>query len=136
TVTGVGQQIQGQFGYITIVSFNPVTGAIEYNYTVTESVTHPDHTNGYDPNDTVPDNFSITVTDSDGDTASTTFAVAIIDDVPTAVADTDAVAAGSFAPVAGNVMDGSGSDGNAAGADTKGADDATVVGVAAGNTNT
>ncbi|RUX25872.1 hypothetical protein EOA33_38495, partial [Mesorhizobium sp. M4A.F.Ca.ET.050.02.1.1] len=56
TVTGVGQQIQGQFGYITIVSFNPVTGAIEYNYTVTESVTHPDHTNGYDPNDTVPDN--------------------------------------------------------------------------------
>ncbi|WP_292174391.1 hypothetical protein, partial [Mesorhizobium sp.] len=33
TVSGVGQQIQGQFGYITIVSFNPVTGAIEYNYT-------------------------------------------------------------------------------------------------------
>ncbi|BCG97024.1 DUF5801 repeats-in-toxin domain-containing protein [Mesorhizobium sp. 131-2-1] len=136
TVTGVGQQIQGQFGYITIVSFNPVTGAIEYNYTVTESVTHPNHTNGYDQNDTVPDNFSITVTDSDGDTASTTFAVAIIDDVPTAVADTDALAAGTFGPVGGNVLDGSGSDGNAAGADTKGADDATVVGVAAGNTDT
>ena len=55
--------------------------------------------------------------------------------MPTAVADTDAVAAGSFAPIAGNVIDGGGSDGNAAGADTKGADGAAVVGVAAGNTN-
>ncbi|MER9300436.1 Ig-like domain-containing protein, partial [Mesorhizobium sp. M0621] len=87
TVTAVGDKIPGDFGYITIVSFNPTTGAIEYNYTVTESVTHSNQTNGFDPNDTVPDNFSITVTDVDGDTASTTFAVAIIDDVPTAVAD-------------------------------------------------
>ncbi|PWJ94125.1 putative secreted protein (type I secretion substrate) [Mesorhizobium loti] len=84
TVTGVGQEIPGQFGFLTIVSYNPSTGAIEYNYTVTESVTHPNPTNGFDPTDTVPDNFSITVTDVDGDTASTTFAVAIVDDVPTA----------------------------------------------------
>ncbi|TIX28404.1 DUF5801 repeats-in-toxin domain-containing protein [Mesorhizobium sp.] len=87
TVTAVGDTIFGKFGYITIVSFNPTTGAIEYNYTVTESVTHSNQTNGFDPNDTVPDNFSITVTDVDGDSASTTFAVAIVDDVPTAVAD-------------------------------------------------
>ncbi|WP_292327961.1 Ig-like domain-containing protein, partial [Mesorhizobium sp.] len=87
TVTGVGQQIPGDFGFLTIVSYNPSTGAIQYNYTVTESVAHPEHTNGFDPNDTVPDNFSITVTDVDGDSASTTFAVAIVDDVPTAVAD-------------------------------------------------
>ncbi|AZO44987.1 tandem-95 repeat protein [Mesorhizobium sp. M7D.F.Ca.US.005.01.1.1] len=84
TVTGVGQEIPGQFGFLTIVSYNPSTGAIEYNYTVTESVTHPNPTNEFDPTDTVPDNFSITVTDVDGDTASTTFAVAIVDDVPTA----------------------------------------------------
>ncbi|RVB55487.1 hypothetical protein EN906_34920, partial [Mesorhizobium sp. M7A.F.Ca.CA.004.06.1.1] len=56
TVTGVGQQIPGDFGFLTIVSFNPSTGAIEYNYTVTESVAHPNQTNGFDPNDTVPDN--------------------------------------------------------------------------------
>ncbi|WP_292471160.1 VCBS domain-containing protein, partial [Mesorhizobium sp.] len=139
TVTGVGQQIQGQFGYITIVSFDPITGAIEYNYTVTESVTHPEQTNGFDPNDTVPDNFSITVTDSDGDTASATFAVAIIDDVPTAVADTDSIAAGQFGPATGNVLVGGtdGADANTTDgvADTKGADGATVVGVAAGDTN-
>ncbi|MER9953061.1 Ig-like domain-containing protein, partial [Mesorhizobium sp. M0047] len=126
TVTGVGDHIPGQYGYLTIVSFNPTTGAIEYNYTVTESVTHLNQTNGFDPNDTVPDNFSITVTDVDGDTASTTFAVAIIDDVPTAVADTDSVTEGGTA--SGNVVTGLGSDGDPAGADTKGADGASVSG--------
>ncbi|MDX8522164.1 beta strand repeat-containing protein, partial [Mesorhizobium dulcispinae] len=139
TVTGTGQQIQGQFGYLTIVSFDPNTGAIEYNYTVTESVTHPEHTNGYDPNDTVPDNFSITVTDSDGDTASTTFAVAIIDDVPTAIADTDSVAAGQIGPATGNVLVGGTDAGDAnttdGVADVQGADGAKVVGVAKGTTN-
>ncbi|RVB15418.1 VCBS domain-containing protein, partial [Mesorhizobium sp. M7A.F.Ca.CA.004.06.2.1] len=140
TVTGVGQQIPGDFGFLTIVSFNPSTGAIEYNYTVTESVAHPNQTNGFDPNDTVPDNFSITVTDVDGDSASTTFAVAIVDDVPTAVADTDSIAAGQFGPATGNVLVGGTDAGDANAtdgvADTKGADGATVVGVQAGNTNT
>ncbi|MER9845581.1 Ig-like domain-containing protein, partial [Mesorhizobium australicum] len=139
TVTGVGQQIPGDFGYLTIVSYNPSTGAIEYNYTVTESVTHPLQGDGFNPNDTVPDNFSITVTDVDGDTASTNFAVAIVDDVPTAVADTDSVASGQFGPATGNVLVG-GTDAVDANttdgvADTKGADGATVVGVQAGNTN-
>ncbi|RUV23372.1 Ig-like domain-containing protein, partial [Mesorhizobium sp. M7A.F.Ca.MR.245.00.0.0] len=140
TVTGVGQQIPGDFGFLTIVSFNPSTGAIEYNYTVTESVAHPNQTNGFDPNDTVPDNFSITVTDVDGDSASTTFAVAIVDDVPTAVADIDSIAAGQFGPATGNVLVGGTDAGDANAtdgvADTKGADGATVVGVQAGNTNT
>ncbi|RWA79532.1 S-layer family protein, partial [Mesorhizobium sp.] len=139
TVTGTGQQIQGQFGFLTIVSFDPNTGAIEYNYTVTESVTHPIPTNGFDQNDSVPDNFSITVTDSDGDTANTTFAVAIIDDVPTAIADTDSVAAGQIGPATGNVLMGGTDAGDAnttdGVADTQGADGATVVGVAKGTTN-
>ncbi|MER9350257.1 hypothetical protein NKJ00_24640, partial [Mesorhizobium sp. M0227] len=140
TVTAVGDQIQGQYGFLTIVSFNPSTGAIEYNYTVTESVSHTDQTPGYDPStDTVPDNFSITVTDVDGDSASTTFAVAIVDDVPTAVADIDSIAAGQFGPATGNVLvggtdvvDANTTDGVA---DTQGADGATVVGVAKGTTN-
>ncbi|WP_200878163.1 hypothetical protein, partial [Bosea sp. LC85] len=57
--------------------------------------------------------------------------ISVTDDVPVAVADTDAVAAGSFAAVGGNVIAGTGSDGNAAGADTQGADGATVTSVAA-----
>ncbi|RUW75542.1 Ig-like domain-containing protein [Mesorhizobium sp. M2A.F.Ca.ET.067.02.1.1] len=138
-VTTVGQQIQGQFGYITIVSLNTSTGVVEYNYTVTESVTHPVHTDGYDQNDTIPDNFSITVTDSDGDTASTTFAVAIIDDVPTAVADTDSVAAGQLGPATGNVLLGGTDAGDSNTTDgvkdVQGADGAKVVGVAKGTTN-
>ncbi|RUZ00504.1 hypothetical protein EN974_09105, partial [Mesorhizobium sp. M7A.F.Ca.CA.001.12.2.1] len=134
-VTGVGQQIPGQFGYLEIVSYNPSTGAIQYNYTVTESVTHPEHTNGFDPNDTVPDNFSITVTDVDGDSASTTFAVAIVDDVPTAVADTDSVTEDGATVADGNVITASGgADANVTDgvADVKGADGATVTGVEAG----
>ncbi|MBZ9721428.1 VCBS domain-containing protein, partial [Mesorhizobium sp. AD1-1] len=134
-VTGVGQQIPGDFGFLTIVSYNPSTGAIEYNYTVTESVTHPEHTNGFDPNDTVPDNFSITVTDVDGDSASTTFAVAIVDDVPTAVADTDSVTEDGATVADGNVITASGgADANVTDgvADVKGADGATVTGVEAG----
>ncbi|KQU98708.1 hypothetical protein ASD12_20150 [Mesorhizobium sp. Root102] len=139
TVTGVGQPIPGDFGFLTIVSYNPSTGAIQYNYTVTESVTHPNQTNGFEPTDTVPDNFSITVTDVDGDSASTTFAVAIVDDVPTAVADTDSIAAGQFGPATGNVLVG-GTDAVDANttdgvADTQGADGATVVGVTKGTTN-
>ncbi|WP_348526232.1 Ig-like domain-containing protein, partial [Mesorhizobium sp.] len=138
-VTAVGQQIQGQFGYITIVSLNTSTGVVEYNYTVTESVTHPVNTDGYDQNDTIPDNFSITVTDSDGDTASTTFAVAIIDDVPTAVADTDSVAAGQLGPATGNVLLGGTDAGDSNTTDgvkdVQGADGAKVVGVAKGTTN-
>ncbi|RWG53204.1 MAG: hypothetical protein EOQ65_30725, partial [Mesorhizobium sp.] len=78
---------------------------------------------------------TVSLTDQDGQNATGTLSVNIVDDVPTAVADTDAVPAGSFASIGGNVMTGAGSDGNAAGADTKGADGATVVGVAAGNTN-
>ncbi|RUX31687.1 hypothetical protein EOA13_05445, partial [Mesorhizobium sp. M7A.F.Ca.US.011.01.1.1] len=136
TVTGVDQHIPGQYGYLTIVSYNPSTGAIEYNYTVTESVSHTDQTPGYDPStDTVPENFTITVTDVDGDTASTTFAVAIVDDVPTAVADTDSVTEDGPTVADGNVITTSGgADANVTDgvADVKGADGATVTGVEAG----
>ncbi|MCA0051590.1 type I secretion C-terminal target domain-containing protein [Mesorhizobium sp. B283B1A] len=78
--------------------------------------------------------------DSDGDPASTTLSIAIVDDVPTAAADTDAITAGQFGPATGNVLTGvdvGGGDSNASDgvADTKGADGATVVGVAKGTTN-
>ncbi|MFZ2090616.1 MAG: VCBS domain-containing protein, partial [Pseudolabrys sp.] len=80
----------------------------------------------------------VVATDTDGDTATGSASVAIIDDVPTAVADTDSIAAGGFAPATGNVIlggtdagDANTTDGNA---DTQGADGAVVSGVAVGNT--
>ncbi|MFD1977975.1 DUF5801 repeats-in-toxin domain-containing protein [Mesorhizobium kowhaii] len=101
-------------------------GTIHYTYTLL------DNTAGNATNVSFP----VAVMDANGDPAPAgNLVVNIIDDAPTAVADTDAVAAGSHAPVGGNVISGAGSDGNAAGADTKGADDATVAGVAAGATN-
>ncbi|MER9502735.1 VCBS domain-containing protein, partial [Mesorhizobium sp. M0587] len=53
------------------------------------------------------------------------------DDVPLAVADTDSVTEGGTA--SGNVVTGLGSDGNAAGADTKGADGASVSHIQSNN---
>ncbi|MGI9350995.1 MAG: hypothetical protein ACR2O3_05490, partial [Rhizobiaceae bacterium] len=75
-VTGPGQMIDGSFGFITIVSFNPITGEIEYQYTATQSVSH----NAAD--DPVLDTFTVEVSDINGDMASTTFDVGILDDNP------------------------------------------------------
>ncbi|PBC07551.1 VCBS domain-containing protein, partial [Mesorhizobium sp. WSM3859] len=107
---------------LTINGYDPATGQVSYTYTLLHAVNHPA---GSDP---VYDDMTVTVTDSDGDVSLPgTLSVQIVDDVPTAVADTDAVAAGSHAPIDGNVITGAGSDGNAAGADVKGADDASVT---------
>ncbi|PBB82008.1 hypothetical protein CK218_03715 [Mesorhizobium sp. WSM3879] len=101
------------------------TGTINYSYTLNTN------TSG----DGTSVSFAVGVTDSDGDAAPPgTLVINIIDDVPTAVADTDAVPSGSHASIDGNVITGAGSDGNPAGPDVKGADDVTVVGVAVGDT--
>ncbi|MBZ9763008.1 VCBS domain-containing protein, partial [Mesorhizobium sp. CA8] len=102
------------------------TGTINYTYTLL------DNTSG----DNTSVSFGVGVTDADGDVAPTgTLVINIVDDAPTAVADTDVVPPGSHAKIDGNVITGAGSDGNAGGADVRGADDVTVVGVAIGNTN-
>ena len=54
------------------------------------------------------------MTDMDSQTANASLDVRIIDDVPTAVLDTDSIAAGSYAPATGNVI----TDNDAAGADS------------------
>ncbi|GLV25702.1 VCBS domain-containing protein [Sphingobium sp. Cam5-1] len=71
-VTGPGQTIVGAHGTLTITSVAP--GAIEYSYTLA------DNTSG----DTVTDNFTVTVTDADGDSVTKALVVNVIDDVPTA----------------------------------------------------
>ncbi len=77
---------------------------------------------------------TVVATDTDGDTAAATVAVNVTDDVPTAVADTDGVTEGQIAT--GNVItdaslgDAGDSD---TGADTRGADGATVTAIASNN---
>ncbi len=114
----VGQTVTGQYGTLTITSV--VDGQIGYSYTLA------DNTSG----DATHDDFSVVLTDEDGDTASATLTINVIDDVPTARNDTDASVGGV---ATGNVMtdaapgDVGDSDTNAA--DTVGADNATLTAV-------
>ena len=74
-VTNPGQTIVGTNGTLTIISVAP--GSVGYTYTVT------DNTAG----DDVTDNFTVTVTDADGDSVTKTLVINIIDDVPEAFDD-------------------------------------------------
>ena len=117
-VTGVGQVIASPLGQLTITSVTQ--GAIGYSYTLA------DNTNA---NANLTDVFNIVVTDRDGDTAPARLTVSVIDDVPTARNDTDALAGGTRGPETGNVLTGAGTTSGAAGADTPGADGATLTGI-------
>jgi large repetitive protein len=119
-VTTVGQVIVTPQGRLTITSITP--GSVGYSYTLT------DNTSG----DNTADVFVVVVTDSDGDTATANLTIAIIDDVPTARNDTDIVPAANYAAQTGNVITGVGTTSGSAGADTQGADGATVSGFRAG----
>jgi VCBS repeat-containing protein len=126
-VTGVvGQTFAGSFGTLVITSYDAATGQIGYTYTLA------DNTSG----NATFDDFAITVTDQDGDVASDTLVVNIIDDAPIAVNDTDTIAAGTYGPATGNVItdaapgDAGDSDN---GKDNVGADNATVSAIASNN---
>ncbi|MEH6715470.1 Ig-like domain-containing protein, partial [Parasphingorhabdus flavimaris] len=118
-VTAIGQTFAGASGTLTITGI--ANGAVTYSYTLA------DNTSG----DNISDDFAVVITDQDGDSASGTLSIAIIDDAPVAVMDTDSIAAGEYGPATGNVITDSEADG---GADIQGADGALVAGVAAGDT--
>ncbi|RUZ76362.1 type I secretion C-terminal target domain-containing protein, partial [Mesorhizobium sp. M7A.F.Ca.US.006.01.1.1] len=101
-----------------------------YSYTLEHNVNHA--------TDATPfETFTVHVADSDGNVAddpSASFQIAIVDDVPTAVADTDSVTEGGTA--SGNVItDASAGDvgDTDTGADTKGADGASVSHIQSNN---
>jgi len=99
---------------ITITNFDPVTGEVSYSYTLINSAIHPVTV------DTIFDNFTVTLTDSDGDSATDTLSIGIRDDVPTAIDDVDGIATENTPLVTGNVLtdgvdDVLGADGPAAG---------------------
>ena len=122
-VTGtVGQTFAGTYGTLTITG--TTAGTVSYSYTLA------DNTSG----NTTHDDFSVVVTDADGDaTPAQTLSIDIVDDVPTARADTDSLGVGGYGPETGNVITGVGTTSGAAGADTVGADGAQVSGVVSSN---
>ncbi|MGQ7250056.1 hypothetical protein ACUN9Y_22400, partial [Halomonas sp. V046] len=71
----------------------------------------------------------IVVTDNEGDTASDSLDIQILDTAPEATADANAISE-ETATVGGNVIEGAAND---AGADTLGADQTTVTAVSSDN---
>ncbi len=109
---------------LTITSIAPVTFA--YSYIAERQYVGQRHAR----------RFRVVLTDADGDQASATLTIDIIDDVPTARPDTDVIAAGEYGPATGNVITdasaGDAGDGDN-GADTVGADNAVISAVSSVN---
>ncbi|WP_238474226.1 VCBS domain-containing protein [Pseudomonas cavernicola] len=107
----------GSFGTIQISSNG------SYVYTLTAPVTsNPAADDGANTEDN-RDSFSYTVTDANGNTRTGSITVDIVDDVPTAMADTDSVIEDLDTTATGNVVVAN---------DNYGADGGVVVGVKAG----
>jgi len=125
-LTGTAQTFaDGTTGSLTAsFTFNATTGkgSISYSYTLL------DNTLG------IPSaSFAVVVTDADGHSSPpASLVISIVDDVPVARPDTDAITPGQTTPETGNVLTGAGT--KLGTADVQGADGGlTVVGVAAGN---
>ncbi|WP_298725303.1 retention module-containing protein [uncultured Pseudomonas sp.] len=89
-VTGVGQSIATGLGNVlTITGYDAATGVVSYSYTLTGAEAHAagGGTNG------LGESFVVLVSDTDGDVASGSLDVTVIDDVPQAAGDSNAVTA-------------------------------------------
>ncbi|MBK5530669.1 retention module-containing protein [Pseudomonas sp. TH06] len=106
---------------LTITGYNASTGVVSYSYTLVDNEAHP---TGNGAN-SLTENFNVVATDGDGSTASGQINVNIIDDLPTAKADTGSVAEGGTVNISVLGNDVTGADGAAAGG--------AVVGVRAGS---
>ncbi|MBV4494260.1 retention module-containing protein [Pseudomonas sp. SWRI12] len=106
---------------LTITGFNASTGVVSYSYTLLDNEAHP-NANGAN---SLSEQFAVVVTDDNGTTANGNLDVNIVDDLPTAHADSASVDEGGT--VSGNVLnnDEGGADGPAA--------SGAVIGVRAGN---
>ncbi|SDI07923.1 VCBS repeat-containing protein, partial [Pseudomonas benzenivorans] len=102
-------------------------GTLSYTYTLQTPVSNALGS------DQASESFAVVVTDEDGSSASDSLDVTIVDDEPVARLDTDSLAGGDFTPETGNVISGAGTTSGASGADTQGADGATVTNIASVN---
>ncbi|MGE6109830.1 retention module-containing protein, partial [Aeromonas sobria] len=97
---------------LTITGYDAGTGLVSYSYSLLDNEAHPTA----DGNNSLFENFAVSLTDSDGDSASNTLSVQIVDDVPTAVNDSNpATASENNLVLNGNVIsnDVQGADGAA-----------------------
>ncbi|WP_285416878.1 retention module-containing protein [Pseudomonas sp. efr-133-TYG-5] len=118
---GFPQSITTPLGSTFVVTgYNPATGVVSYSYTLVDNENHP---SGNGAN-SLSENLNVVATDTDGSSASGQINVNIIDDLPTAKADTGSVAEGGTVNVSVLGNDVTGADGAAAGG--------AVVGVRAG----
>ncbi len=87
---------------LSVTGYDAATGVVSYSYTLLDNETHAA---GAGTN-SLFENLAVVLTDQDNQTANDTLVANIIDDVPTAVADIDSVAAGTPGPATGNVLTG------------------------------
>uniref|UniRef100_UPI000AD98260 beta strand repeat-containing protein n=1 Tax=Pseudomonas sp. Q12-87 TaxID=177989 RepID=UPI000AD98260 len=106
---------------LTVTGYNATTGVVSYSYTLLDNEAHP-NANGAN---SLSEQFAVVVTDDNGTTANGNLDVNIVDDLPTAHADSASVDEGGT--VSGNVLnnDVGGADGPAA--------SGAVIGVRAGS---
>ncbi|WP_053154817.1 retention module-containing protein [Pseudomonas sp. Pf153] len=121
-VAGFPQSITTALGNtLTITGFNAITGVVSYSYTLLDNESHP-NANGAN---SLSEQFTVVLTDDNGTTATGNLDVNIVDDVPTAHADSASVQEGGT--VSGNVL-----DNDVGGADGP-APSGAVIGVRAGD---
>ena len=101
---------------LTVTGYDATTGVVSYSYTLVSTETHP---TGNGAN-SITENFNVVATDTDGSTATNQINVNIVDDLPTAHADSASVVEGGT--VSGNVLDN----------DVGGADGPAVTGAVVG----
>ncbi|MER9496241.1 VCBS domain-containing protein, partial [Mesorhizobium sp. M0320] len=92
-----GSTFPGDHGTLLITGYNAVTGVATYQYTLTSPTTDV-------PAVTETETFSLTVSDGTSSSAPAAIVIDIVDDVPTAHADTDSVASNQFTAETGNVL--------------------------------
>ncbi len=99
-------------GVLTVTGYNAATGVISYSYKETGGA--DDHSAG---DNSVRDNFTVSVTDAAGKTTSNDLVIQIIDTAPVANDDTASVTEDTTTPITGSVLTN----------DTLGADASTVA---------
>ncbi|AZD53446.1 T1SS secreted agglutinin RTX [Pseudomonas chlororaphis subsp. aurantiaca] len=98
---GFPQSITTDLGNtLTITGYNAATGVISYSYTLVGNEDHPT-ANGAN---SLSEHFNVVATDTDGSTASGSLDVNVVDDLPTAVNDSNGVASESQLVLSGNVL--------------------------------
>ncbi|WP_224787195.1 VCBS domain-containing protein, partial [Pseudomonas fluorescens] len=94
TVTPLGSTL-------TITGFNATTGVVSYSYTLVDNEAHAT-ANGAN---NLPEQFAVTVVDDNGTTANATLDVNIVDDLPSAVNDSNtSTASETLLTLTGNVL--------------------------------